>query len=269
MPVSINTHKTLGVNAHTSIIPPPLTSGFEDTTSFALDGVDDFLNNTNSFDTLPADNSSGGASGAKWTINMWVKFDSISGNQYIYYISEAGGALVTYLFVNGSGRLQAFIAGSGSNWTRSGNSVIAAGTWYMITVKYDSTIASRYSRLRIRVNGAAPTGHISNFLAANHAISENIHLGTNFAENSPMEGNMNEPAIFNGYYASDAELLDLYNSGAATNLNDHSTVPTNWFRSENATWDGTDYNLTDEMGTGKTIKTNNMAEASREADVPT
>lgn len=268
MPVSINTHKTLGVNAHTRIIPPPLTSGFEDTTSFALDGVDDFLNNTNSFDTLPADNSSVSASGAKWTINMWVKFDSISGNQYIYYISEAGGALVTYLFINGNGRLQAFIAGSGSNWTRSGN-IITAGTWYMISVKYDSTISNRYQRLRIRVNGAAPTGHASNFYAANHAISENIHLGTNFAENSPMEGNINEPAIFNGYYASDAELLDLYNSGAATNLNDHSTVPTNWFRSENATWDGTDYTLTDEMGTGKTIKTNNMAEASREADVPT
>ena len=268
MGVSINTNKSLGVQAGSRIVPPP-ASGFEDTTSWALDGSDEFLDNSNSFNTLPADDSSSSASGAKWTINMWVKFDSISGNQYIYYISEAGGTLVTYLFVNGNGRLQAFVTGSSSNWTRSGNSVISAGTWYMISVKYDSTISNRYQRLRIRVNGATPTGHVSNFLAANHAISENIHLGTNFAENSPMEGNINEPAIFNGYYASDAELLDLYNSGAATDLNTHSTVPTNWFRSENATWDGSKYTMTDEMGTGKTIISNNMEEADRDSDVPT
>jgi len=268
MGVSINTNKRLGVQSGSRIIPPP-ASGFEDTTSWALDGVDEFLDNSNSFNTLPADDSSSSASGAKWTINMWVKFDSISGNQYIYYISESGGALVTYLFVNGNGRLQAFVAGSSSNWTRSGNSVIASGTWYMISVKYDSTESSRYSRLKIRVNGAIPTGHVSNFLAANHAISENIHLGTNFAESAPMEGNINEPAIFNGYVASDAELLNLYNSGAATDLNAHSTVPTNWFRSENAIWDGSKYTMTDEMGTGKTIITNNMEQADRDSDVPT
>ena len=242
-------------------------NGFADTTSWALDGSDEFLKGT-SYDTFSADDSSSSASGAKWTINMWVKFDAISGNQYIWYISEAGGTLVTYLFVNGDGRLQAFITGNGSNWTRSGNSVISAGTWYMLSVKYDSTVSSRYSRLKIRVNGAAPSGHSSNFLAANSGASGNIHLGTNYSENSPMGGHINEPAIFYGYAATDAELLDLYNSGAATNLNNHSTVPTNWFRSENATYDGTDWTVTDEMGTGKTVVSNNMEIGDRDSDVP-
>ena len=83
-----------------------------------------------------------------------------------------------------------------------------------------------------------------------------------------MGGHINEPAIFYGYAATDAELLDLYNSGAATNLNNHSTVPTNWFRSENATYDGTDWTVTDEMGTGKTVVSNNMEIGDRDSDVP-
>ena len=145
----------------------------------------------------------------------------------------------------------------------------------MVTVRYDSTIANRYQRLQIRVNAATPSGHTSNFYRANHAISENIHLGTNYAENSPMEGHLNEFAIFNGYYATDADITNLYNSGAATDLNTTlSTTPTNWFRSENAVWDNTDpadehYDLTDEMGTGKTLRTYNMEQADRDSDVPT
>lgn len=240
-------------------------SAFADTTSWELDGTDDYLIGT-SYNTFPAHNAA--SDDESWTINTWVKFDSISGNQYIYYISESGGTLVTYLFVNGDGRLQAFVTGNGSNWTRSGNSVIAADTWYMLSVKYDSTESSRYARLKIRVNGAAPSGHTSNFLSANYGASGNIHLGSNYAESNIMGGHINEPAIWMNYVASDSELLSLYNSGAATNLNSHSTVPTNWFRSENAVWDGTDYTMTDEMGTGLTVKTDNMSQASRTTDVP-
>ena len=240
-------------------------NGFADTTSWELDGTDDYLVGT-SYNTFPAHDAS--SDDESWTINSWVKFDAISGNQYIWYISESGGTLVTYLFVNSDGRLQAFVTGNGSNWTRSGNSVIAADTWYMLTVKYDSTQSSRYHRLKIRVNGATPSGHGSNFLAANYGASGNIHLGSNYAESNIMGGHINEPAIWMNYVASDAELLNLYNSGAATNLNSHSTVPTNWFRSENAVWDGTDYTMTDEMGTGLTVKTDNMSQASRTTDVP-
>ena len=270
MPVSINTHKILGVNTHTSIIPPPSSSGFEDTTSFALDGVDDFVESNVTFDTFTAHDDTTGT--AKWTINIWVKFDSLVGTKYIYYISEPGGALVTYLYVNSTGRLQAFTAGTANNWSRV-NGAVTTGNWYMISVVYDSTL-NRYSRQKIYINGAVPSGHQSNFQNGSYNASGNIHLGINYSENAPIAGNINEPAIFMGYAATPAELATLYNSGAATNLNDHSTVPTHWWRSENAVWDNADpadehYDLTDEMGTAKTLRTYNMAEASREADVPT
>ena len=269
MPVSINTNKILGINANTSIIPPP-SSGFEDTTSFALDGVDEFIESSVTFDPFTAHDDTTGI--AKWTINLWVKFDSLPGTRYLYYISEPGGALVTYLYVNSTGRLQAFTAGTPNNWSRA-NGAVTTGNWYMISVVYDSTLG-RYSRQKIYVNGAVPSPHQSNFQNGSYNASGNIHLGTNYAENAPIEGNINEPAIFMGYAATQAELAILYNSGAATNLNDHSTVPTHWWRSENAVWDNADpadehYDLTDEMGTAKTLRTYNVDEADREADVPT
>ena len=241
-------------------------AGFADTTSWAIDGVDEFLSNSNTFDTIPVDD---GSSGVKWTTNVWVKFDVIDATHYVYSINEADGTLVAYLVVTANGRLQAFVAGNGSNWTRSGIGSISTGTWYMVSVVYDSTFWSRYGRLKVRINGATPTGHGSNFLQANAGASANIHLGCTISQTSHMNGHINEPAIFYGQAFTNAELTDLYNSGAATDLNENTPAPTNWFRSENATWDGSKYTMSDEMGTGITIISNNMEEEDRDSDVPT
>jgi hypothetical protein len=178
--------------------------------SLVLDGSDDYLESADSaFGEFAVDNSSVSPSGIKWTTESWVNFGEISGNQYIYYISNDAGTLVTYLFVNGNGRLQAFISGSSSNWTRSGNGVIAQDNWYQISVVYDSTV-SRYSRQKIFVNGAKATGHTSNFYAANSFASEKIKVGTNFAENSPMSGSWSNMKIYQKALSTD-EIFQNYN----------------------------------------------------------
>lgn len=243
-------------------------AGFADTTSWALDGVDEFLNNSNTFNTFAADD---GNSSIKWTINLWVKLDSLpaSGSELIYRIAETDGTSVNYLLVTSTGKLQAGIAGSGSNWTRSGDGVIVVGNWYMISVRYDSTQSSRYHRLKIRVNGATPTGHGSNFLIANSNASANINLASTYGGTSNINGHINEFSIFYGQAFTNDELATLYNSGAATDLNENTPTPTNWFRSENATWDGSNYTMTDEMGTGIAIVSNNMEQEDRDSDVPT
>lgn len=243
-------------------------AGFADTTSWALDGVDEFLNNSNTFDTFAADD---GNSGIKWTINFWVKFDSLpaSTSEIIYRMAETDGTYVTYLSVSSAGLLTAGINGSGSNWTRSGNGSVTTGVWYMISVRYNSTSGSRYQRLKIRINGATPTGHQSNFLKANSGASAIINLGSNNNGESNINGNINEFSIFYGHAFTNTELATLYNSGAATDLNENTPTPTNWFRSENATWDGSNYTMTDEMGTGIAIVSNNMEQEDRDSDVPT
>ena len=175
--------------------------------SLVLDGSDDFLESPDStFNEFTVDNGSGGI---KWTTENWVNFGEISGNQYIYYISNDAGTLVNYLFVNSNGRLQAFISGSSSNWTRSGNDAIAQDNWYQISVVYDSDL-SRYSRLKIFVNGAKATGHASNFYQANSFASEKIKVGTNYAENSPMSGSWSNMKIYNKALSTE-EIFQNYN----------------------------------------------------------
>lgn len=266
MGVSINTHKTLGVGIHTHIVPPLNTSPF-DTTSWALDGVDDYLRNVVSFDTVQAD--PGGGANVKWSVVFWAKLDNLTGTQYLYDIRN-GTTLIQNLYVMNTGQLRAFMTGSGSNWSRTATGVITAGNWHLISMTYDGTVG-RYDRQKVWVD-ADRTGETSNFYSANHVQSDTITLGATNGLSDHTTGHINEIAIWYGTALSQAKLEDIYNSGGpALDLDNISGIPspTNWFRSENATWDGTDYTMIDETGSGKNIKTNNMAEASREDDVPT
>jgi hypothetical protein len=240
------------------------SEGFSDTTSWSV-SVDEFLNNSTTFDTIPADD---GASGVKYTLNAWIKLDSLSGTQVIYYVSESDGTLVAYLLVTSSGRLQAFVSGSGSNWAKSGTGTIAVDTWYMVSLRYNSPSSSRYHRLSVYVNGVKPTGHTSNFLIANAGSSANINIGNTYSDTNHVNGHINEPSIFYGHALSGSQLTDLYNSGMATDLNENTPTPTHWFRSENASWDGSKYTMNDEMETSLTMVTNNMEQDDKDSDVP-
>ena len=75
MGVSINTHKTLGVNAHTRIVPPFSSETF-DISSWAIDGVDDYLSNTVAYNTIQVD--SGGGANVKWSVVFWAKLDNLT-----------------------------------------------------------------------------------------------------------------------------------------------------------------------------------------------
>ena len=272
MGVSINTHKSLGVGVHTHIVPPSTSEAF-DITSWALGGVDDYLTNTVSFDTIQAD--AGMGANVKWSVVFWVKLDAISGSQYMYQIRDAAGSSIQTLLVNSGGRLDAFMTGNGSNWSRTANGVVTAGNWHLISMVYDGTLG-RFDRQKVYVD-ADRTGEASNFYSANHPQSGYITFGATGAATNHMGGHMNEIGIWYGTALSQSQLEDIYNSGGpALDLDtiDGVPSPTHWFRSENAVWSGPDpggehYLMTDEMGTGKKIRTNNMDEASRETDVPT
>ena len=52
-------------------------------------------------------------------------------------------------------------------------------------------------------------------------------------------------------------------------LNQVNTPPTSWYRSENGSWSGSEWGITDEMGNGTDLTSRNMVEANRTTDVPT
>lgn len=246
---------------------------FEDTTSWALGGLDDYLDSTTAFDTIQAD--SGMGADVKWSVVFWLKLDNLTGDQYLYDIRDGSGTLVQNLYVNLNGRLQAFMTGSGSNWSRTATGVITAGNWHLISMVYDGTLG-RYDRQKVYAD-ADRTGETSNFYSANHAQSSSITLGATSVPSNHTEGHINEIAVWYGTALSQGQLEDIYNSGGpALDLTDIDGLPspTHWFRSENAVWDPSDptdehFIINDEMGTAKELKTNNMPEVSRDADVPT
>lgn len=241
---------------------------FVDETSFFFDGVDETIQNpsglANQYNTIQADAGSG--ANVKWSVSFWVKCDTLSSNHTLYYISDSTGTLIQYLIVQSSGKLQAFLSGSGSNWTRSATGAITTGSWFHVAMVYNGTL-NRYSRQKIYVNGST-SGSTSNFYSANHGQSANIYLGSRAGTASYLNANINEFAVFYGTALTTAEVVTLYNNGQATNLNDFTTPPVNWYRSENATWNGTIWTMPDVNATGPNIESVNMQQTSLKNDVP-
>ena len=277
MSTSINFNKRLGFSGngtYEGIVLP--NNGFVDSTSWAFDGQDDHLKNNNTFDTIAADDSSGSPSGAKWSVVFWAKVDNLTGTQILYQIRN-GTTLIQTLYVSSNGKLNAFMTGANSNWSKTDAGVITAGNWHLMSMVYDSTLG-RYDRQKVYVD-ADRTDETSNFFKANHLQSDTIFFAANTSVNGELAGNLNEIAIWYGTALSQGDLATIYNTGApAIDLKniDGIPAPTNWFRSENAVWDPSPSNpsdahylMTDEMGTGKTIRTMNMSQSTRDSDVPT
>ena len=246
----------------------PKSASFIDETSWDLDGVDEKLANptgiANQYTTIQAD--AGMGANVKWSVSFWVKLDTMETNDMFYKITDSTGATIQILYVNVVGRLTAFMTGSTSNWTRSANGAISTGSWFHVAMVYDGTLG-RYSRQKIYVN-ASTSGSTSNFYSANHPASTGINIGAGVSSLF-INGHINEFAVFYGTALSAADVTTLYNSGTATDLNEFTTPPTNWYRSENATWDGTKWTMPDANANGPNLESENMQEASRTNDVPT
>ena len=79
-------------------------------------------------------------------------------------------------------------------------------------------------------------------------------------------GNIDEVAVFDSVLSA-TDASNIYNSGIPTSLASYS--PLAWFRmGEEASFDGTDWILTDQGSNGNNATSENMAEDDREEDVP-
>tara|TARA_R110002012_G_scaffold107446_7_gene249393 strand:+ start:2329 stop:3102 length:774 start_codon:yes stop_codon:yes gene_type:complete len=256
----------MGIGTHLGIVAQSGGGVLFDKYSWTFDGTDEFFVNQNTFDSIPEDRNYGSLSTVKWSTSLWIKPDSLPGNRYIYYTTDSSNALVTYLLVKSTGQLQAFIGGSSSNYTRFNNFSLSTGNWYNVVVTYNGAL-NRYLKLRIFVNGTISSGG-SNFFAANNFESTEIRLGNNYDENAEFPGHINEFAVWKNHTLGQSEVDSIYNSGVANDLTTLSTPPTNFFRSETAVYGGTNWEMTDVMGTGKILQSTNMDTSNKTTDVP-
>ena len=256
MPTNINFDKKLGITKGTNIILPSGPT-WTDSTSFLYDGIDDYMESTVTFDTLDGLTD--------FTISFWIKPTTLTGHNTILRLDNGSGYLLFFIR-HGTGQLDASF-NVGSSFTRSTSNLVA-GTWTHIALQFNgnSIEPNRYLQLKIYMNGVNASA--SNFSGAVTLPSATglLLLGTNGITPTG-DYNLNELAFFDN---GSVNPVDLYNSGGAGDLSQLATPPVNWFRSENATWIASTYwEMVDEMGSGKKIRSRNTwAASSRVNDVP-
>ena len=240
--------------------------GFADTQSFLYDGVDDYLETNSIYSVLDTYGTS-----SKVTFSVWVKPTSAGGN-WIFGNPKFGATSWSdlqfgFFIIAGtsSGTTMSFITNTQSQFTRVANTLIPLNVWTHFCIQVDLT-QSYYNRTQIYMNGGSALPKTSNgtFTFLQTLSSGALRIGENPITTAygDWNGNINEFAIFGDLVSPST----LYNGGSAGDL---STIPSilNWWRSENGTWNGSAWGVTDAVGSAS-LNSRNMAEASRVNDVP-
>ena len=234
----------------------PTPPRFSDTTSFEFDGTDDRFVSQSSFQSLD---------GETWVgISFWLKIPNVSSsNKTIIKINNSVSGYSFLLFVRTNGTIDVS-TGIGSSYTRSNTGAITSNTWHHVFVRLDGALG-RYSALRVFVDG------VNNLSGSNYfGGGFKNNSSTMFIANNGSTGYANCYVNELAFYTNGDDTLpnEIWNGGTANNLDDNTYTPLVWYRSENATWDGSQWTMTDEKSTGSDLVSNNMVEGNRVNDVP-
>ena len=240
------------------VVGPRSSTVFRDTTSFEFDGTDDRFVSQSSFQSLDGESYVG--------ISFWVKIPNVSlTNETILRIDNSVAGYSFLLFIRTTGVIDVSFPG-GSSFTRSSTGAITSNNWHHVYVRFDGSISSRYDRLRVFVDGSLNHGSSNFFPIVNFPNNSSTMYLANNGSTSYANCYINELA----FYTSGDDTLpnEIWNNGSANNLDENTYTPIVWYRSENATWDGLEWTMTDEKSTGPDLVSNNTVAPNRVHDVP-
>lgn len=257
MGVSINTHKSLGIGIHTYIVPPPV-SGFTNTYSLLLDGVNDYAETDATYSQLDGDTNA--------SFSMWVK--PISGGattRMVFHIGVGGSGFASQcqLWLFEGNRLDFSINGGGT-YGRANISGLTYGSWNHIVIAIDLPSTDEF---KCYINGVdATTGDNLTSIASFPTASDELYIGeSKTSYQNPFYGNIDEFAIWSGTTLTLSDAQAIYNSGTPNDLNNNGlTAPTTWYRMGDNDG-GTGTTLTDAAGSANGTLVNS---ASYDTDVP-
>ena len=231
-------------------------ASFSDTTSFQFDGGDEAFISSNNFTSFDG--------GSYMAISFWLKVPDVSATVETLINIDNSSNYTFDLFLRTNGVLDASLVSNG-NFERTNTGAITDNTWHHVYVRFDGSL-SRFNRTRIFVDGSLNHGsNNESTLKTVPTNSQKIHFARNAGGTRYADISMNEIAFYTS--GNDSLPAEIYNSGVANDLSTNSITPNNWWRSENATHDGTNWTMIDEVNSVEVVS-ENMDNTRRKEDVP-
>ena len=233
-----------------------------DTSSFLYDGIDEYFSGSSVYSSLDGLSN--------YAVSCWFRSPNYSQTNEILHTSSTAGSILNQVRVYIRGDRRIFIDhGSNGNFqTYSDNTTLVDNQWYHILCTRDASRGIG-DKMRIYISGVDKTAN-DNTRYAGVLITANQPLFIAKASNSTsneMEGEIDEIAIYNQDMAS--YVSEIYAGGKVVNLNNLATAPNpiSYFRSEKATWDGSNWIMKDVNST-YTVTSSNMEQADKTTNVP-
>jgi len=127
--------------------------------------------------------------GNQITLSIWVRFDTLGGEQkFLARWQDSGGQFSYLLTKNGSNNVL-FVINTGSNQVITGSTTVATGTWYHIVGTYDGSI------MRLYLNGVEDGTHSTSGNINSSTAPLRIGSGSGSGEN-PLDGDAGHGAIW-------------------------------------------------------------------------
>ena len=201
--------------------------------SLSFDGATNYIDCTNyQFSTT------------KTSISAWFKSSDTRSSEFTEILSKYSDTSAEFqmrLNSNPSGgttkTLSVFLLQSASTYvTCTTTSTWNDGNWHNVIFTYDSSFASG----KLYVDGTLQASDTTT-LGVHTPGDANLYIGARQSNSIEKEflGNIDEVSIWKGTYLSEAQVLEIYNNGKPSNLQNFSgTLPSSWWRlGENAYFD--------------------------------
>ncbi len=234
MGVNINTNKTLGVAAGTSIIAPKISS-FTNTKSIELDGISDFVDCGD-----PSNLSFGnGTTDSPFSISCWFKLQSVGATKWLVtkrLIAASPSNKYEYVLFVGSTGIVGFNLYDGASVIRRGRKssagIISDNTWYHLVGTYNGVGGTNADLgIKIYLNGV----QVDNASSNNNAYVAMINSTEPFKIGQSTDGNIDEVAVFNTELSA-SNVTSIYNGSGTGKPGDLSSLnPISWWRFEEGT----------------------------------
>ena len=252
---------THGVLRRGGFVPPV----FADTNSFEYDGVSDSiaigttsLGITNAISVsawvkIPTTNTGGGGI----AIQVILAEDPTTSSQRNWNLFWRGGSHNNVNFVLHHTNLSISSATTTGFTPNDGN-------WHHILGTFDGT--ANANGIKLYIDGVLNKQSTASSTGINSFTSSEPSIGRSTGQNVwNFEGDIDEPSVFD-YELTSTQVSSIYGSGVPTSIS--SLSPVGHWRSENSTFNGSNWTITDSGSGGNNGTSSGMTLASRTTDVP-